>query len=191
MLLHVAAVGALLAIPATGERFALTAPVFVEYLQSAQVRPPEARPLPRPVLREPPIVQIAPPPIALTVETAPPVAEHPAMAQAAAAVAAPRSAPDAAAVEPPRFDMAYLRNPPPSYPSLSRRMREQGRVVLHVLVSAAGAAESIEVRASSGYERLDRAAIEAVRQWRFVPAHRGADAIAAWALVPVLFKLDA
>ena len=47
------------------------------------------------------------------------------------------------------------------------------------------------MRTSSGYERLDRAAVEAVRHWRFAPARRGTETIAAWALVPILFQLDA
>ena len=57
------------------------------------------------------------------------------------------------------------------------------------MVSAAGAAERVEVKASSGSPRLDDAALEAVRRWRFVPARRGADAVAGWALVPVVFEL--
>jgi protein TonB len=95
-----------------------------------------------------------------------------------------------AAIEPPRYDMSYLNNPPPAYPNLSRRMKEQGRVILRVLVNASGAAEDVEVRASSGSVRLDRAAIDAVRRWRFAPARRGAETVAAWALVPILFQLD-
>jgi protein TonB len=87
--------------------------------------------------------------------------------------------------------MAYLNNPPPAYPPLSRRLKEQGRVLLRVLVSTAGNAQDVELRTSSGSERLDRAAIEAVRRWRFSPARRGAETIAAWALVPIVFQLDA
>lgn len=92
-------------------------------------------------------------------------------------------------IEPPQFDLAYLKNPPPAYPLLSKRLREQGRVLLRVRVSVDGLAEQIEIQASSGAGRLDAAAIEAVRQWRFVPARRGADAVSAWALVPVSFQL--
>ncbi|HUL57522.1 MAG TPA: energy transducer TonB, partial [Usitatibacter sp.] len=95
-----------------------------------------------------------------------------------------------APVAPPRFDLAYLDNPAPEYPPLSRRLREQGRVMLRVLVSAQGSAQDVEIGTSSGSERLDRAAVEAVRRWRFEPARRGSQAVAAWALVPVLFQLD-
>jgi protein TonB len=106
---------------------------------------------------------------------------------------APTPAPvaEAASLEPPRYDLAYLDNPAPAYPGLSRRMREQGRVILRVLVSATGEAQTVEVGSSSGSARLDVAAIEAVRRWRFSPARRGTNAIAAWALVPIIFQLDA
>ena len=91
---------------------------------------------------------------------------------------------------PPRFDAAYLDNPAPGYPSLSRRHHEEGRVLLRVLVGADGRAESVDVAASSGFERLDHAAQEAVRRWRFVPARRGDGAVAAYVNVPVAFSLD-
>ena len=58
-------------------------------------------------------------------------------------------------------------------------------------MSAASDAEDVEVRTSSGSERLDRAAIDAVRRWRFAPARRGVEAIAAYALVPIVFQLNA
>ena len=64
------------------------------------------------------------------------------------------------AVAPPRFDADYLQNPAPVYPGLSRRIGEQGKVILHVLVSADGRARKVELRTSSGFERLDNAAPE-------------------------------
>ncbi len=94
-------------------------------------------------------------------------------------------------VLPPRFDAAYLRNPEPDYPALSRRFREEGRVVLRVLVSEEGISRHLEIRDSSGHPRLDQAALEAVRRWRFTPARRGTEPTAAWVLVPLTFSLDA
>lgn len=91
----------------------------------------------------------------------------------------------------PRFDAAYLQNPEPAYPSLSMRLREEGKVVLRVLVSPDGVAEQVEVRQSSGHVRLDQAALATVRQWRFIPARRGAEHLAAWVLVPLSFQLNA
>jgi periplasmic protein TonB len=91
----------------------------------------------------------------------------------------------------PGFDAAYLRNPGPEYPLLSRRFGEEGRVVLAVLVSAQGLPDRVELRRGSGHPRLDQAALAVVRRWRFTPARRGTEALAAWVLVPLSFQLDA
>lgn len=92
--------------------------------------------------------------------------------------------------EPPKFGAAYLNNPAPTYPSLSRRSGEQGRVLLRVLVSENGLAESVQLDSSSGYEKLDRAAIEAVKKWSFIPAKRSNQPVSAYVLVPVKFSLS-
>lgn len=89
-----------------------------------------------------------------------------------------------------RFDADYLRNPPPAYPPMSRRRGEQGVVLLAVAVSAAGAAERVELRQGSGHARLDEAALRAVAGWRFVPARRGDQAVPAQVLVPIEFRLN-
>jgi len=94
------------------------------------------------------------------------------------------------AVTPPRFDADYLHNPLPAYPRAARRYGDQGRVLLKVRVSAQGTASAVELESSSGHARLDEAAQETVRRWRFVPARRGAEAIDDWVLVPVVFRLD-
>lgn len=93
-------------------------------------------------------------------------------------------------VEPPKFGAAYLNNPAPTYPPVSRRSGEQGRVLLRVLVSENGLAESVQLDSSSGYEKLDRAAIEAVKKWSFVPAKRSNQPVSAYVLVPVKFSLS-
>lgn len=110
------------------------------------------------------------------------------------AIAAPESLPPAPLPAPtpvtaPLFNADYLHNPAPVYPYQSRRTGEQGRVVLRVLVSAAGGAEKVEIQTSSGSPRLDQAALEAVRAWRFVPARQGEQAVEAWVAVPINFKL--
>ena len=87
-----------------------------------------------------------------------------------------------------RFDADYLHNPAPQYPSQSRRLKEEGTVLLLVQVSAEGSPVSIQIRQSSGFERLDEAGLQAVRQWRFVPAKRGNEAIASSVIVPIQFK---
>jgi protein TonB len=93
-------------------------------------------------------------------------------------------------VEPPRFGAAYLSNPPPDYPALARRQRLQGTVVLRVLVDAGGRAEELRIDRTSGASILDEVALAAVRNWRFVPARRGGEAIAHWVDVPVRFRLQ-
>lgn len=90
-----------------------------------------------------------------------------------------------------RFDVDYLDNAPPAYPSISRRMREEGLVVLKVKVRADGTADAVLVQHPSGSARLDEAALAAVRRWKFVPAKRGDQAIESWVLVPIEFELKA
>ncbi|MEY4083297.1 MAG: hypothetical protein RL483_666 [Pseudomonadota bacterium] len=89
----------------------------------------------------------------------------------------------------PKFDADYLNNPKPGYPSISRRLGEEGVVMLRVYVSAQGTPDQIQLLKSSGFARLDQAAQEAVGRWRFVPARQGKIATAAWVQVPVSFQL--
>lgn len=93
-------------------------------------------------------------------------------------------------IEQPQFGVAYLNNPAPSYPRLSRRMGEEGRVLLKVLVSAEGAANLVSIEKSSGSTRLDQSALEAVKRWRFIPARKGGQTLSAYVLVPINFSLD-
>lgn len=111
---------------------------------------------------------------------------------AAAAPATPSGTPSEAppAIVPPKFDAAYLANPAPAYPTLSRRLNETGRVLLRVKVSADGLPTEIDVAQSSGYPRLDEAAREAVRGWKFVPARQGDKPVPAAVQVPIVFKLN-
>jgi protein TonB len=106
-------------------------------------------------------------------------------------VAPSRAEPQQAVESLPRFDADYLDNPAPRYPPLSRRMREEGVVLVRVYVSPNGAPEVIELKQSSGSARLDESALLAVRQWKFVPARRAGEAIPAWVVVPIAFSLNA
>jgi protein TonB len=115
------------------------------------------------------------PPIAAPVATAPVAAPAPA--------APPR-------VEPPSTDADYLRNPKPVYPPISKRLGEQGSVVLRVLIGADGAAQRAEIHKSSGFDRLDQAALATVLKWRYVPGKRAGVAEAMWFDVPVSFILE-
>jgi len=91
---------------------------------------------------------------------------------------------------PPTYHAAYLRNPAPRYPLAARLNGEQGTVMLKVLVTQQGLPGSVTVEKTSGFPLLDAAAVQTVRQWRFVPARRGAQAIDASVLVPIRFRLQ-
>ncbi|MDR2032511.1 MAG: energy transducer TonB [Azoarcus sp.] len=83
----------------------------------------------------------------------------------------------------------YLSNPRPDYPTLSREQGEQGEVFLHIHVSAEGKTRAVALHKSSGHERLDKAAMEVVWRWRFVPASQGGRPVAGAVIVPIRFTL--
>lgn len=89
-----------------------------------------------------------------------------------------------------RFDAAYLHNPRPAYPVASRRLGEEGKVVLKVRVASDGRALAVDLEKSSNFERLDEAARQVVARWRFVPARRGDEVVESSVLVPLVFRLD-
>jgi protein TonB len=62
--------------------------------------------------------------------------------------------------------------------------------VLRVLVDPAGRAAEVQVHTSCGHARLDEAARETVRRWKFIPARRGSETVAAWVLIPISFRLE-
>jgi protein TonB len=78
----------------------------------------------------------------------------------------------------------------PPYPMASARAREQGTVVLRVLVGSDGSVQQVDVERSSGHAKLDAAAREAVLRGRFRPVMQDGKAIPAWGLVPIEFRLD-
>jgi protein TonB len=81
--------------------------------------------------------------------------------------------------------------PPPAYPAQALRMRQQGLVMLRVLVDEAGRPAEVAIESSSGFRVLDEAALKVVKKrWHFVPATRDGAPIQAWALVPVSFELQ-
>jgi protein TonB len=175
-----------------------TAPIMVSLVtpphEKVEAPPKPLPPKPRvqriEPLRTPPVITAeAPAPY-----TAPPPPPEPAPAPPVevapapvAAVAPPAPAP--APVIPPRFNADYLNNPPPAYPPLARRMGEEGKVVLRVFVNDRGLPEDVQVRTSSGSNRLDGTAQETVKQWKFIPARRGETPVGAWVLVPISFSL--
>jgi periplasmic protein TonB len=77
----------------------------------------------------------------------------------------------------------------PAYPSSARRLGIQGLTTLRVFVAADGRVGEVVVQESAGHPDLDEAAADAVKQWRFEPARRGAEPVGVWVLLPVQFRL--
>jgi protein TonB len=152
------------------------------------IKKPIKTPVSKPVV---PVIKPASLPAAPSVEP-PPMPATPASPPAAEAQAKPTNtkAADTQAYQSPSFNAAYLNNPAPKYPPVSRRLGEQGLVLLRVQVTADGIAESVELQTGSGSSRLDQAALEAVKKWRFVPAKRGDQSVSASVVVPVRFSLE-
>jgi len=175
-------------------------PDLVTPLQALTVRlfeaapvPPRLEPLrPQPAPLVPPRkAPVAPPPVMTAAAVANTASNFTVAAQPEPGVIDTQPAPPVPmAITAARFDADYLQNPKPEYPAISRRMREEGTVVLRVRVSAQGTSLVVEIKRSSGFVRLDEAARAAVERWRFVPARQGSEAIEATVLVPLRFSLD-
>lgn len=93
-------------------------------------------------------------------------------------------------VVPPSADASQLNNPAPVYPSASRKLREEGVVLLEILVKADGTLGEMRLKKSSGYSRLDDSAMRAVKNWHFLPAKRAGEPIDFWYELPVEFSLN-
>ncbi|MDB5776382.1 MAG: tonB family C-terminal domain protein [Herbaspirillum sp.] len=138
-----------------------------------------------------PVVHQTPSPIAVTAPLAPPE-------PAAPVAAAPEPAPVPAPVAPPApaaprtisSGVEYIQKPQPEYPAASKRMGEEGQVVLRVLINEQGRADSIELQKTSGSARLDEAGRQAVQRARFKPQTENGKPVKVYAIVPIRFQLD-
>lgn len=88
------------------------------------------------------------------------------------------------------LSLACPQRTPPSYPAASRRMGEQGRVVLRVALDETGRVTSVKVKESSGHRRLDEAGLSAIKNWQCNPAMRDGVAVRAEAFQPFDFILN-
>ena len=109
---------------------------------------------------------------------------------AAPVAAAPVAPPAPPAVQLPSSDADYLQNPRPPYPAISRRLNEQGKTTVRVLIGTDGLPQRAEISKSSGFSRLDDAAMATVMRWRYVPGKRGGVAEAMWFNVPINWILE-
>jgi periplasmic protein TonB len=166
-------------------------PLIVDLLQPpAEIKQPVAKPLPmvKPQPVRQPIPKTPTPVIEATRSEQPAVAAP--LASPPDIKPAPPAPPAAEPVSQARFDADYLKNPAPPYPPLSRKIGEEGKVILRVSVNPQGSADSVEIKTSSGSQRLDESAQRTVRNWKFIPAKRGDTAVQSWVLVPIIFKLE-
>jgi protein TonB len=178
---------------------------------------PEPMAIPEPVTDPPPPPRpeaVAPTPVAKPLPPKPPVKRTTPRQKAPAPPAAERSAPVQSSVvptavtetsepqtpvqappspvrpdAPPLSQAAYLDNPKPLYPPFARRQGRQGTVLLLVVVTENGQADTVRIKQSSGSELLDQAAVQAVQQWRFVPAYRQGKAVRETVEIPIRFQL--
>lgn len=193
---HLGGAWALLQLQPVRDAVARVAPLVVDFVAApppAVPSPPPPSPPPRPAPRlptPPPVIAAAPnaepAPAAMVVPHPPPepvaVAEPAPPAPAAAVVAAPRTVPSTA--------VSYLEPPSPVYPRASRRLGEQGEVLLKVEIGTDGRARQVLVSRTSGHARLDEAALAAVRAARFRPyAEHGVPQV-VWTTVPIQFELE-
>jgi len=84
----------------------------------------------------------------------------------------------------------YRTNPTPDYPLPCKRRREEGIVLLNVVVQADGLPAAISLNRSSGHPLLDRSALDAVRRWTFEPGRAAGLPVSSRVVVPVRFSLE-
>jgi periplasmic protein TonB len=164
--------------------------------------PPPPKPVPH-VTREKPKVQPKPKPTPTPLPVAEAPSQHtidtpaaptpPAPAQPAPAqqAAAPADAKPTMALSAPK-NVSHLdcKIVQPDYPALSRRRGETGTAYVHFVLGLTGKVENIELRKSSGYSRLDDAAVDALRQSSCKPYLENGQPVRAQYTQPFEFSLD-
>jgi periplasmic protein TonB len=157
-------------------------PLEAVFIPEAPEQKPEPMPVVKPDLPDQQPVDEPVPEVAVDEPIAPP-SDVPMPASENALAASTASAPSQ--------DLKTSTRVEPSYPPISRRMGEEGQVQLRVLVDESGKPKDVQVLKGSGFSRLDAAAMEAVRKWRFKAATDGTKNIMAWTQVAITFKLTA
>ncbi len=178
---------------------AMAKAVMVDFVELPREIVPPAPPKTVPVARlEPPSLPfVAPPEVKVAVQPTPntiaavqvevPVAKAP-VPVVVAAVAAP-PAPVQTGPKTITSGVEYVHAPQPVYPQMSRRMGEQGKVVLRILVNENGKPDQVTVQSSSGSARLDEAGRQAALRAVFKPHMEDGRAVAVYAIVPLVFTL--
>jgi periplasmic protein TonB len=176
--------------------------VMVSFIAPEQPKPEAPQPVPAPP-KTVPIVKkaVKPPPAppkindtpsekAITTPPAPPAPPEPVVT--APAQSAPVQPAAAAPAQPKTVSsgIEYLEAPQPAYPPAARRMGEEGKVMLRVLVNERGRPERVDVQKTSGSPRLDEAAKQAAMRAVFKPHIEDGRAVAVFAIIPIRFQLD-
>ena len=169
-------------------------PMFLAVVDApAAVTPPKPLP-PPPTVKAPPPPQLAlpliapepsPSPSTLVAQVVPPPAPV-----VATEPPAPAPAPSLPKTIPPSA-VQYLVPPAPVYSRMSAKMRESGKVLVRVYIDEAGLPRNVQLATSTGFSRLDDAALAAVRSCRFKPYLENGVAVAGWAAIPIEFELPA
>ncbi len=175
-------------------------PIFVRQIEAAPPKPPEPSP-PRPprIKRKepPPLLTARPEPMPEPEQfVAPPAPPEPEaqlrpLAEAPIVAAAPPAPKEPPAARPKLIgEVAYARPLSVDYPALSRRLNETGLVIVRVLIDPTGRPAQVLVQKTSGYERLDHAAVAAVKAALFRPYTENGVPAPAYALIPIRFELN-
>ena len=179
--------------------------VLAQLIEPAKpkVEPPPPQPKPKvkpqPVPQKPQPTPLPPPPMPLAVPSIEPspsavtgvtTPQPPAPPVAAPVSVAPPAPPAPPRIQLPDSNADYLNNRPPAYPPLSKRLGEQGKVVLRVFIGLDGTATQAEIRTSSGYDRLDQTALKTVLAWKYTPGKVNGEPKAMWFNVPINFVLE-
>lgn len=156
------------------------------------VPPKPPVPVKKPVVKTP-----VPPPMPLAVADPTPAPNAPVgvttptpPAPPAPPAPAPAAPPAPPAIQMPSSDASYLQNPKPPYPPISRRLNEQGKSIIRVLIGIDGSPQKAEIAKSSGFDRLDQAAVATVMRWRYVPGKRNGVPEEMWFNVPINWVLE-
>ncbi len=206
--LHGAAAWGLMQVPAVRQAVVEAAPLFVQIIappkppEPVPPPPPPPPPPPKPLPKKPPppkrVIAAPPPPVpapAPFVAPPPRPVELPPEPPVVLAPPAPPAPPTSPAPPPPpkmipASAVQYLDPPQISYPRQSRRLGEEGQVMVRVYIDEAGLPRQVHVEQSSGHSRLDEAAVAGVRLARFKPYTENGQPVGGWARIPVPFELE-
>jgi protein TonB len=145
--------------------------------------------LPPPPAPKPPPPAPPPPPTAPVVTTPSPAAiQLPAAPSVATPVTPP--APAAPAVRTSAVIQAGATCAKPDYPSASRRLEEEGTVTLKFLIGVDGRVMQAEVEKTSGFQRLDEAARNALSKCQFKPGTVDGKPEQSWASIKYTWRLE-